>query len=226
MKSNNKRSKRFTTVAVAGVAAAGMFAVALPAFADNIFTNTWYTGSFSGTGTPVFGGGPMYSLGTSGPVLPSGTADSVVAPSGTTWSITLEAGGYLTVTDFQATGDQFTVYDNGNPMALATGALGGASGQIVGGLSMTSTPGSGSYTQSISDALAPGSGFSSGTFALLPGINNITMTYDGTLETGDMAFVTEAAVPEPGSLAMFGTGLAVLGGLGMFLDRRRRRIAK
>lgn len=222
----SKKAKRFTTAAVAGVAAAGMFAVALPAFADNITANTWYIGSFSGTGNPVYGGGPNYAMGTSGPILPSGTANPVVAPSGTSWTITMSGNGFLTVTDYQGIGDYFTVYDNGNPMALHDSPLGGATGRIVGGLSETSAPGSESnYTTNISDALAYGSGFSSGTFALLPGVNTITMLYDGTLFEGDMAFIADPNVPEPGSLAMFGTGLTLLGGLGLFLKRRRHRIA-
>lgn len=220
MKKDKTKSARFTTMAAAGVAAVGVFAVSVPAFASNINTNTWYAGTFTSTGTPVNGGGSA----TNGPILPLGTfANAVSAPAGTSWTVTLSGAGYLTVTDVEASGDYFTVYDNGNPMALATGALGGQSGVISGGLSYTSTPTSGSYVGSDISAALASAAFSSGTFALLPGVNAISMTFDGSIGYGDMAFIAEgASVPEPGSLAMFGLGLTMVGGLGAFLKRRRR----
>lgn len=205
-------------MSVAGMAAAGVFAISAPAFASNINTNTWYAGFFSSTNTPVHGGGSA----SNGPILPSGTqASAVSAPSGTSWTVTLSGAGYLTVTDIETSGDYFTVYDNGNPMALATGALGGQSGVISGGLSYTSTPCNYcAFSADISAALA-NPDYSSGTFALLPGVNNISFTFDGSVGYGDMAFIAEP-VPEPGSLAIFGLGLSMVGGLGVFLKRRRR----
>jgi hypothetical protein len=65
--------------------------------------------------------------------------------------------------------------------------------------------------------------YSSATFALLAGINNITIQYDGVIGGGSMSFIAEgttAVVPLPAALPLFATGLAGLGLLGW---RRKKK---
>jgi hypothetical protein len=152
----------------------------------------------------------------------------VLAPTGTSWQITLATSGTLTVTDLEASGDQFQVFDNGATMSLASSPFTvspqnpGQPGYIDGG-SFTSDPSSGGYVgEDINDALGNAE-FSSGTFALDSGVNVITIDYVGSVGDGDMAFIAEsstAPTPEPSSLALFGTGL-----VGVLVTFRRKLMA-
>ena len=103
-----------------------------PADAAAIVANQWYTGHFTGIPSPLFAG--AYSLGTNGPILPTGFANAIAAPGSTTapfsLTITLPIGGYLTVTDVEDSGDQFAMDVNGAP---ATAATGNPSGLVPGG---------------------------------------------------------------------------------------------
>jgi hypothetical protein len=82
------------------------------ASADNIVLNQWYTGAFAmPSPSPLTGGVNDGFLGTDGPVLPGGFADAVLAPA-TPWVITLSHYGTLTVTDVEASGDFFQMFDN------------------------------------------------------------------------------------------------------------------
>lgn len=194
--------------------------------ASDIVTNQWYSAAF-GYDIPSPVSGPADETGYDGPVLPSGTADSINAPDGTIWTVTLSGSGTLTVTDLEDSGDQFQVWDNGNAMALAPSPFitdSGQAGLISDGNSYTSTPCVGcDYVGEDIGAALSSADFSSGTFALSSGVNNITIDYIGVVGGGDMAFIAEGAtspVPEPSSLALLGAGLA-----GLLVTFRRKLMA-
>ncbi len=201
---------------------------AIPAFfampaakADSaISSNQWYSAAFT-CGAGCYVTSPPYGDGTDGEILPGGTEDSIDAPAGSGWII--DGAGTLTVTDVEASGDYFEVFDNGSPMALAASpfSIPGQSGVISGGDSYTSTPSGGDYVgEDIDNALAD-SNFSSGTFALNAGVNDITIYYVSSVGEGDVAFIAEtSATPEPSSFALFGTGL-----LGVLLVFRKKLMA-
>lgn len=204
---------------------AGLF-VANSAYADNIVLNQWYTGSFIDPAPSSLVGGYQYYLGTHGPVLPGGFADAVVAPN-SPWTITLSSAGTLTVTDFEASGDQFQLFDNGiamNPAASPFTAPGQNPGQaaLAGGFTSLPTVG-GPYTAPDINAALGDAYFSSGTFALNAGVNVITGTWllANNQGTGDFNFIAEG-VPEPSTWAMMLAGFA---GLGMVGLRRKRMLA-
>jgi hypothetical protein len=193
---------------------------------DNIVVNQWYTGQFvSPAPSQLFGAGSAeFFLGVDGPILPSGNnfANSVLAPTGTSWQITLATSGTLTVTDLEATGDEFQMFDNGNPMAAAASPFVVAPqnpGWVSpgGGDTSASTVG-GPYESGDINASLGNADMSSATFALNSGVNVITGEWLVTNNqgTGDMAFIAEPT-PEPSSLVLFGTGL--LGAL--FVFRRK-----
>ena len=213
-------------VLLVGAAAVALSAIAAPARADNITTNQWYNGS-CGVATPSPLLGPV-NRGTNGPLLGGGVGNSIGTPtvggvlSGT---ITLQYGGYLTVTDVQTSNDQFnmqvngvgatpyTPYDPLNPAGQAGLAGGDASVPTDGHFACN-----GGGSENISACLADPF-YSSGTFYLPPGTDTITGTFLGSVGNGDMDYIVEA-IPEPGSLALFGTGML---GLGAAIRRRRSR---
>jgi len=101
--------------------AAAMLA-AVPAQADNIIFNQWYTGHFLGNDTALLGG--AFSLGVNGPLRdPPDVGNALAAPSvGGIMSatITCPLGCVLTVTDVETSGDQFQMFVNGKPAQLAS----------------------------------------------------------------------------------------------------------
>jgi hypothetical protein len=217
---------RIGHVLTSAIAIGAIVVTTAPAFAlDNIVLNQWYTGSFIAPAPSALVGGSQFYVGTHGPVLPGGFADAVVAP-GAPWTITLLGSGTLTVTDFEASGDQFQLFDNGvamNPAASPFTALGQNPGQaaLAGGFTSNPTVG-GNYTAPDINAALGDANFSSGTFALNAGVNVITGTWllPNNQSTGDFNFIAEA-VPEPSTWAMMLAGFAALG----FAGYRRNKAA-
>ena len=212
---------------LAGVSVVALGAASVPADAAAIVANQWYTGHFTGIPSPLFAG--AYSLGTNGPILPTGVANAIAAPGSTTapfsLTITLPNGGYLTVTDVEDSGDQFAMDVNGAP---ATAAVGNPSGltpggqQAVGDETSVPVPNAAYCSENISTCLS-NPDFSSGTFLLPAGTDTITGTFLGVIGDGDMDLIVEpaatTATPEPATLSLLGAGLAAFGLIG----RRRRR---
>jgi hypothetical protein len=214
--------KRLFVIAL--LAAIPSFFATPAAKADSLVLNQWYSAAF-GTDNPSPVYGPPYSDATDGPVLPGGFASSINAPSGTSWTITLAGSGTLTVTDLEASGDQFQMYDNGVLMTAAASpftAAGQNPGQASPGNGESSAPCIGcSYEGEDINAALGDPNFSSATFALSSGVNDLTLNYIGSVGDGDMAFITEsAATPEPSSFVLFGFGL-----LGLLVAFRRKLLA-
>jgi hypothetical protein len=220
-----------TALVAPALAAAALGATSIPAQADTIVKNRWYSAAFFGmVGSPliVF----PFAVGTKGPILPSGTADAVRAPgspfANLSAVITLSNGGFLTATDMELSGDRFMMDVNG---IGATAAIGNPSGltpsghQAVG--SETSVPGAGvNCVHNISSCLSDPH-FSSGTFVLPAGTDTISgtvvATVNGPSEVNGMAFIVEpkpATIPEPASWLLLSSAL-----LGFGVARRRNRRA-
>jgi hypothetical protein len=204
----------FKQMVFAALATAAIGGLAVPASADNIGLNQWYTGAFTTPGTALFG--PGFTTNTHGPVLPwPGFADAIAAPAGTTWTITLRGRGTLTVTDVEISGDQFQMFIDGNP-AVPTGSPFGPFPQnpgqagLAGGFTSAPCVGCSGGVSDINDALG-NADYSSGTFWLHPGVNVISGTFLGVINNGDWNFIAES-VPEPASWAMMIIGFGMVGG--------------
>lgn len=215
----------------ASAAAIGAVSLAFgvgPARADNIVFNQWYAaGFFSPAPSALTSPGADFASLTNGPVLPGGFSDAIAAPAGTSWTITTTGGGTFTVTDTEASGDQFQLFDNGVAMTPAAspftfaGQNPGQAGQ-AGGFTSASTVGAPYIFGDINASLGDPN-FSSGTFALLPGVNVITGTWleAGNQGSGDFGFIAEASTapgPAPGagllglaSLVLYARGRAIRG---------------
>jgi PEP-CTERM motif len=214
----------------AAIAAGAIGAVVEPtvASADNIVLNQWYGGQFSSGPPGPLAGGVFTSLGTDGPVLGGRFADAITAPS-SPWVITLSRSGTLTVTDIQAAGDQFQLFDNGAPMTPAASPFTGAGqnpGQSAQAGGFTSASTVGDYVGADINAALGDSFFSSGTFFLSPGVNSITGTWlaANSQGPGDFDFIA-VSIPEPSTWGAMLLGLAGLGLAGYRKSRTRVSIA-
>lgn len=107
----------------------------------------------------------------------------------------------LYVTDLEASGDQFSIYDNGS-------LLGGTSAAVKG-----------DYRGHCISCVWADANFSRGVFLLPAGVNVISGIYNGGVGAGDFAFGVAVPVPEPAAWALMLCGIA---GLGLALRSRRR----
>jgi hypothetical protein len=206
---------------IAGVI--GIAVMATRASADNIVLNQWYTGAFTmPSPAPLTAGVNDGFLGTDGPVLPDGFADAVLAPV-TPWVITLSQYATLTVTDVEASGDFFQMFDNGLPMIPAPSpftAVGQNPGQAGRSNGLTSVPTIDAPFDRTDINVALGNAdFSSGTFYLSPGQNMITGEWqlNPSEGTGEFDFIAEpyaGSVPELSTWVMMFLGFAGLGRAG------------
>lgn len=210
------------SAAAASLAAVGLGGSSAHA-ADNIAVNQWYTGYFTAPNTALIGGESAIT-GTHGPVLGGGFGNAITSPQAP-WSITLTGAGTLTVTDVETSGDRFQLFDNGvamTPTASPFTGVGQNAGQagLANGLTSVPVPNGSFGVEDINAALG-NADYSSGTFALHSGVNDITGEYLGGIGAGDLDFIVESAsaVPEPATWAMLLFGI---GSLGLLLRSRRR----
>ena len=189
-------------VLLTGAAAAALAAVSFPARADNIVTNSWYTGHFTGSETPLLGNSGIPALNTKDPILPNPITQplALAAPIANglqSATITLQHGGFLSATDAQTSGDQFRMFVNG---IAATPAASGPTTMVSSGLQtwndldlitnalsgLPSLPVDGDRTCgiNISCALADPS-YSSGMFYLPAGHDTTTGRFLGTIANGN-----------------------------------------
>jgi hypothetical protein len=185
----------FRNALLIGAATATLGAIAAPAFADNIVQNVWYAAAFTGTPSPL--SGPGFAIGTNPPF--GGTA---LAPAGTTWTITLTSPAKLIVTDVEASGDQFDIFDNAAILGVTSAPCVGCA--YVG--------------ENISAALG-NPFFSHGYFDLPIGVNVLSGVFVGSVGEGDVDFIVTSGIPEPAGWALMLVGV---GTMGAALRSRRR----
>jgi hypothetical protein len=67
---------------LAGVSAIALGAASIPAHADNIVSNDWYTGHFgTASHTPLLSGSLLGGTGVNGPILPNPTKQALALPA-------------------------------------------------------------------------------------------------------------------------------------------------
>ena len=153
-------------------------------------------GSASATGisTDTWYLGAFSSLG--GPVTGAGPAAGAIDPGAPAWTFNTSGSSVLSVFDCCALGDAFEVFNFGTSLGITS----------IGTATCNST----------AACASGGATLSRGDFLLGPGAYSLTMTVTSFVGFGNLFFIVDT-VPEPGTLALLGLGLAGLG-----LSRRRK----
>ena len=175
-------SLRSARAAIAALLAFGAVAAApRVAAAGTITLGQWYTFSFGNTGS----------------LAQSGIGSTPAAP----WQFTAASGVRVRVTDGQATGDAFSLFDNGT---------------LVGNTTLMPTGGGGcsSNVQTCWD----NPNLSHGEFELAAGAHSLTIRADRSAYGGGLGYFRVDAVaapvstvPEPATLGLVGLGLVAVG---------------
>ena len=161
-------------------------ALAVPLSAGPVAAGTWYEFAFGAAGVPATG---CLSC------VPSSGTPTVYADT-PPWTFASTLPALLTVTDAFLYGDAFDVFDFGGLIGAtpAVGAPGGGCGDDP--------------ALCLADPLS-----SHAVFILAAGAHSITITPNVSPWGGGAAYFKWDAVPEPGTYALFGLGLAVLAAL-------------
>jgi hypothetical protein len=224
-------------VLLTGTAAIALVAISIPARADNIGTNSWYTGHFAGSGTSLGDASEIAVLNITDPVLRNPTNQPVdaatsIADGLLSATISSQHHNFLLATDGQTSGDRFQLFVDGN---AATPDATSATTMVSSGLQpdndlavnanalggVPSSPVAGDRTCGIVSCALAGPDYSSGPFYLPAGQDTNTGKFTGNTANRDTDLFVGPA-PRADSLTLFATGLL---GLGAAIRRRRSREA-
>jgi len=169
--------------------------LATPGSATPVLLNQWYAGLWNTSNQTLVNESDL-----------TGFPATVADPGSNPWTFTAAFATHLIITDLGRDGDRFEVFDGASSLGL------------------TSAPTDDSTQCGMDpDVCLTNAKFSHGDFTLAPGPHSITMqinTNASNSTVGNNAFKVTAAVPEPGSIMLFGGGVALM----LFSRRYKRRM--